>query len=237
MAGAGFTPGETNPALDGVDLHGGRPGKTSPNGSRLAPVLNECNSSDPPPPEENFLCELRGLLGSSVLILSHWHHPCRNRRSRLSRMPEVPSAFQMELYPPSPLFLLCLEFVFFNHHSFMGRYFLGTGKVPVAMDREQKEREWSCPRRVYTLSGKQVKILEQSKGTKRRIARKEKHSKCMKQGSCLSLPGEGKLPQGYLSRDGRHVTSAGRGTGSGDRVSPGALHSRPGAEKGRGGVE
>lgn len=145
MAGAGFTPGETNPALDGVDLHGGRPGKTSPNGSRLAPVLNECNSSDPPPPEENFLCELRGLSGSSVLILSHWHHPCRNRRSRLSRMPEVPSAFQMELYPPSPLFLLCLEFVFFNHHSFMGRYFLGTGKVPVAMDKRAKRAGMVLP--------------------------------------------------------------------------------------------
>lgn len=67
----------------------------------------------------------------------------------------------------------------------MGRYFLGTGKVPVAMDREQKEREWSCPRRVYTLSGKQVKILEQSKGTKRRIATKEKHSKCMSRGPAL----------------------------------------------------
>ena len=35
------------------------------------------------------------------------------------------------------------------------------------MDMEQTEQEWSCPARVYTLSGKQVKILEQSKGTSR----------------------------------------------------------------------
>lgn len=59
--------------------------------------------------------------------------------------------------------------------------------------------EWSRPGRVYTLSGKQVKISEQSKGTSRRIATKKKHSKCMKQGPCLSLRGEGKLSQGYLS--------------------------------------